>query len=154
MRLLSYFVSGLIFAIGLAVSGMTRPDRVIGFLDFAGAWDPSLAFVMGGAVLVNVLLFYPTIKRPKPVYAPKFGIPTRRDINPRLVGGAALFGAGWGLGGFCPGPGLASASTLAPKGLTFVAAMAAGMYLFKLAQQAISGRSAKKTQAAVRQQRA
>lgn len=154
MRLFSYFVSGVIFALGLAISGMTRPDKVMGFLDFTGAWDPSLMFVMGGAIVVNVALFYPTIKRAKPVYAPKFGIPTRRDINPRLVGGAALFGAGWGLGGYCPGPGLASATTLAPKGVTFVIAMIAGMYLFKYAQQAINGRSAKKSQAAIQQQRA
>ncbi|MCA9542991.1 MAG: YeeE/YedE family protein [Myxococcales bacterium] len=149
MRLLSHFAAGVIFALGLAISGMTRPDKVIGFLDFTGAWDPSLMFVMAGAIAVNVALFYPTIRRARPVFAPKFGIPSRSDIDLRLVGGAALFGAGWGLGGYCPGPGLASASTLAPKGLTFVVAMIAGMSLFKFAQQASMGRAARKAQGAV-----
>ncbi len=140
MALLTYFLSGALFAIGLAISGMTRPDKVVGFLDVTGAWDPSLAFVMGGAVLVNVALFYPTLRRKKPVYGAKFGIPTRRDIDGRLVGGAALFGIGWGLGGFCPGPGLASLSTLSVQALVFVGAMVGGMFAFKFAQQALSVR--------------
>jgi uncharacterized protein len=110
---------------------MTQPLKVIGFLDVTGRWDPSLALVMVGALLVHGLLYRVIVARPAPLLAPRFHLPRRRDIDRRLVAGAALFGVGWGLGGYCPGPGLASVTTgLQP--LVFVAAMAAGMYAGRL----------------------
>lgn len=121
--------SGAVFGVGLAVSGMTRPEKVRGFLDFLGRWDPSLAFVMGGAVLVHMAAFWLITKRRSPVFAARFGIPTRRDIDARLVLGAALFGIGWGLGGFCPGPGITSLVGGAPSVLVFVLAMVASLAL-------------------------
>ncbi len=119
--------SGAVFGVGLAVSGMTRPEKVRGFLDFLGRWDPSLAFVMGGAVLVHTVAFWRITKRRSPVFASRFGIPTRRDIDARLVVGAALFGIGWGLGGFCPGPGVTSLVGGAPPVVAFVLAMVASL---------------------------
>ncbi len=97
-------VCGLIFGAGLIVGGMTQPSKVIGFLDIAGAWDPSLAFVMGGAIGVFLPLFRLIQKRRAPVYALRFTLPTRRDVDAPLLLGAALFGVGWGLVGYCPGP--------------------------------------------------
>ena len=123
--------SGLIFGLGLVVSGMTQPGKVIGFLDFFGNWDPSLAFVMGGAVVVNLVLFKFTVRRDRPLFGKKFRIPTRSDIDWRLVSGAALFGAGWGLAGYCPGPAITSLATGGTSIAVFVAAMAGGMYLHK-----------------------
>lgn len=120
-------VSGAVFGAGLAISGMTRPEKVRGFLDFLGQWDPSLAFVMGGAVLVHMAAFWLITKRRSPVFAARFGIPTRRDIDARLVVGAALFGIGWGLGGFCPGPGITSLLGGAPPVIAFVLAMVASL---------------------------
>lgn len=121
------FLSGAVFAAGLALSGMTQPEKVIGFLDVAGAWDPSLAFVMIGAIGLNLVLFRFILKRTGPVFGSVFQLPNRRDIDPRLVAGAALFGAGWGLGGYCPGPGLVSLAAGGLSALVFVIAMAAGM---------------------------
>src|SRR6266508_4619266 len=102
------FVSGLVFAIGLAISGMTQPAKVTAFLDFTGNWDPSLACVIAGAIMVHAVLYRAIRRRPTPLFAPTFSVPTRTDIDPRLVGGAAIFGIGWGLGGFCPGPAVTS----------------------------------------------
>jgi uncharacterized membrane protein YedE/YeeE len=121
------FASGALFAVGLAVSGMTQPAKVLGFLDIAGAWDPSLAFVMIGAIGLNIILFRLILRRTGPVFGAAFQIPTRRDIDPRLVIGAALFGAGWGLAGYCPGPALASLAAGRAHAFIFVIAMAAGM---------------------------
>jgi uncharacterized membrane protein YedE/YeeE len=126
------FVSGFIFAIGLGLGGMTQPAKVTAFLDFAGNWDPSLAFVMGGAILVYAPLYRLIRRRPTPLFASTFSVPTRTDIDPRLPGGAALFGVGWGLGGFCPGPAVTSLASGHLSVVTFVASMLAGMYLFKL----------------------
>jgi uncharacterized membrane protein YedE/YeeE len=120
-------VSGVIFGLGLALSGMTRPEKVRGFLDFTGAWDPSLAFVMGGAVLVHALAFRLITRRKSPVFAAKFALPTRRDLDAKLLGGAALFGVGWGLGGFCPGPGITSLVGGAAPVAFFVLAMLVGI---------------------------
>lgn len=120
-------VSGVIFGVGLAVAGMTRPEKVRGFLDFTGAWDPSLAFVMGGAVLVHALAFRLITRRKSPVFAAKFALPTRRDLDAKLLGGAALFGVGWGLGGFCPGPGITSLVGGAAPVAFFVLAMLVGI---------------------------
>lgn len=130
--LVGAFVSGLIFAIGLGLGGMTQPAKVTAFLDVAGNWDPSLAFVMGGAILVYAPLYFLIRRRATPLFASTFSVPTRTELDPRLLGGAALFGIGWGLGGFCPGPAVTSLASGHPSVLTFVAAMLAGMYLFKL----------------------
>ncbi|MAQ13767.1 MAG: hypothetical protein CMN30_03110 [Sandaracinus sp.] len=122
------FVSGLIFAIGLVLGGMTQPSKVVGFLDFfGGAWDPSLAFVMGGAILFHAPAYFLFVRRhPNPG---RFSLPTKSEITLPLVGGSVLFGIGWGLGGFCPGPGLASIPTFGVEALTFVGSMSAGMLL-------------------------
>ncbi|MCZ6626994.1 MAG: YeeE/YedE family protein [SAR324 cluster bacterium] len=124
----SALFAGLLFSIGLAISGMTLPARIFGFLDFAGRWDPTLLFVMGGAVVVNFGLFRLSRLRGAPLFHPKFVLPTRSRIDPALVGGAALFGAGWGLGGFCPGPLLVSVSTGAVPVLVLLAGVIAGIY--------------------------
>jgi len=128
------FGSGLLFAFGLGLSGMTQPAKVVGFLDFAGNWDPSLAFVMLGAIGVHTILSRFILHRPAPFFATTFSVPTRNDVDPKLIGGAALFGAGWGLGGFCPGPALTSVGTGSFTVLIFVGAMIAGMMLFKLVE--------------------
>lgn len=135
-RLIVAFVTGLVFALGLALAGMTDPMKVIGFLDVAGAWDPSLAFVMGGAVLVYGLLSRFITRRDAPLLDARFFLPTRRDIDARLVAGAALFGVGWGLGGYCPGPALVSTMSFGTSALVFTAAMLTGMALFSVGQRA------------------
>lgn len=127
--LLVSFVSGIVFALGLGISGMTRPIKVIGFLDFTGKWDASLAFVMLGAIAVYSIAYRLVRGRPAPLLGEKFLIPERKDIDRNLIVGAAMFGAGWGLAGFCPGPAITSlASGAAPVAL-FVIAMVAGIYL-------------------------
>lgn len=131
------FLSGAIFAAGLAVSGMTQPQKVVDFLDVAGAWDPSLAFVMMGAIGLNIVLFRFISKRTGPIFGSVFQLPNRKDIDPRLVAGAAIFGAGWGLGGYCPGPGLVSLATGGLPALVFVIAMAAGMVANHLVENAL-----------------
>lgn len=123
--------SGLLFGLGLVVSGMANPAKVIGFLDVAGDWDPTLAFVLGGALLVTIPAFRLILARTRPVLAEEFDLPKKKSLDVRLLGGSALFGVGWGLGGFCPGPAVtALASGLAPV-FVFVAAMVAGMALYK-----------------------
>ena len=126
---LSAFIAGALFAVGLAVSGMTMPSKVVGFLDLAGAWDASLMFVMMGAIAVHFVAHRLVRARPSPLFDAKFHLPTRKDVDPRLVGGAALFGVGWGLGGFCPGPGLVAASGGALAAIVFVVGMTLGMLL-------------------------
>lgn len=129
VSLLAAGVAGALFGAGLLVSGMAQPARVIGFLDVTGAWDPSLAFVLGGAVGVYAAAFrWIRGRRRGPWFDVQFHLPTRRDIDPPLILGAALFGIGWGLGGLCPGPGIVSAASGSLTGLAFVAAMLAGMY--------------------------
>jgi uncharacterized membrane protein YedE/YeeE len=132
MKSLVSFISGVIFALGLGISGMTRPPKVIAFLDFAGNWDPSLAFVMVGAIAVYFVCYRLSRKRPTPIFADKFSVPQRSDIDWNLIAGAAMFGAGWGLGGFCPGPAITALASGAPSVMIFVAAMAAGMYVESL----------------------
>ncbi len=126
------FLAGLVFALGLGLAGMTRPGKVIAFLDFFGDWDPSLAFVMGGGVVVYTLLFRRVVKREQPVADVRFRLPTRSEIDWKLVTGAALFGVGWGLGGFCPGPALTSLIPGGTDAMIFVASMLTGMGLFRL----------------------
>ena len=127
-RVLVAFGAGLVFALGLGVAGMTRPEKVIGFLDVGGAWDPSLVFVLGAAVGLYALLFRLVVRRPKPVFEAAFAVPQRKDITVSLVLGAILFGAGWGLVGFCPAPALTSLASGSGSALIFVAAMLAGMF--------------------------
>ena len=126
------FVVGLLFGWGLLIGGMTDPGKVLGFLDLAGAWDPSLAFVMGGAVLVGLVAFTLARKRTTNLFGGAMRLPQSTDIDRPLVIGALLFGAGWGLAGFCPGPAIVSMAAGEPKALLFVAAMLAGMGLFEL----------------------
>ena len=125
--LAAVFLSGVVFAIGLGVSGMTDADKVIAFLNLAGAWDPSLAFVLAGAIAVHLGLLRLITQRPRPLFGEEFHIPARGDVDGRLLGGTAIFGVGWALGGFCPGPGITSGVTLGGEALTFVAAMLVGM---------------------------
>lgn len=123
-------ISGVLFGAGLVVGGMTEPAKVIGFLDLAGAWDPSLAFVMGSALCVTLPVFQFVIKgRQQPLLATRYFLPTKTDLDPRLIGGSVLFGIGWGIAGLCPGPAVASLVSGSPQVLAFVVAMIAGMWL-------------------------
>jgi hypothetical protein len=129
-RITVALLSGALFGYGLSLSGMVDPARVIGFLDIAsGHWDPSLMFVLGGAVCVAVIAVAIQQRLPRPVLDTQFHIPERTDIDARLVGGSALFGIGWGLAGFCPGPALSALTTGLTPVLLFIAAMIAGMLL-------------------------
>lgn len=132
---LSEFLVGLLFGLGLILSGMTDPGKVLGFLDLAGLWDPSLAFVMGGAIAVGALAFAVAKKRTRSFLGGAMHVPTARDIDKRLVLGSLLFGVGWGLAGFCPGPAIVSAAAGQPKAMVFVAAMLAGMWLFEMLER-------------------
>ena len=122
--------AGMLFGLGLAISGMMNPAKVVGFLDVAGGWDPTLAFVMGGALVVTVPAFRLILGRPRPILADGFALPTKSALDGRLLGGAALFGVGWGLSGFCPGPAVAALVTGLTPVFAFVAAMMAGMVLY------------------------
>jgi uncharacterized membrane protein YedE/YeeE len=126
---LAAFFAGAIFAVGLAVAGMTRPEKVVGFLDVGGAWDASLALVMVGAIAVHCVAHRLVTRRSAPLYDDKFHLPTRKDIDARLVGGAAIFGIGWGLGGFCPGPGIVAAGSGTLSALVFVGGMTVGILI-------------------------
>ena len=132
---LSSFIVGLIFGIGLILAGMTNPAKVIGFLDITGTWDPSLAFVMGGAILVAIVAFRFAKKRTANFLGGAMRMPTSDMIDKRLVIGSLLFGAGWGMAGFCPGPALTSIGTGNPKAVIFVVAMIVGMAIFELADR-------------------
>ena len=129
VRWLGVFAAGVLFALGLGISGMTHPEKIIAFLDVTGAWDPSLALVMGGAVVTYAALYRAICRRSAPLFASGFAIPTRTEIDTRLLLGAAVFGVGWGLGGFCPGPALVALASGSPAVLAFVASMLAGMVL-------------------------
>ena len=135
MKNLISLLAGLLFGAGLAISGMMNPAKVIGFLDITGHWDPSLAFVMGGALLVNIPAYWLSRRRAAPVLAPQFQLPTRRELDPSLALGAALFGAGWGLAGLCPGPALASLSSGSAWAFGFCAAMLLGMAAASVVQR-------------------
>lgn len=130
------FLVGLLFGWGLLLSGMTDPGKVQGFLDLAGAWDPSLAFVMGGAILVGVFAFALAKRRTTTFLGGVMQLPGSRDIDRPLIVGSLLFGAGWGLAGFCPGPGIVAMAAGEAKAAVFVAAMLAGMLAYKLVQPA------------------
>ncbi len=128
---LSEFIVGLLFGWGLLISGMTDPGKVIGFLDLTGSWDPSLAMVMGGAIAVGFFAFGIAKKRTSNFLGGALHLPTSSDVDKRLILGALLFGAGWGLAGFCPGPGIVSMAAGQPKAAVFVVAMLAGMLVFE-----------------------
>ncbi|MBL6753458.1 MAG: YeeE/YedE family protein [Pseudomonadales bacterium] len=124
--------SGVLFGLGLIISGMVNPGKVIGFLDLAGDWDPSLIFVMGGGVTVTTSTFWLVLRRERPLFEQKFFLPTKADLDGRLLIGAALFGIGWGIGGLCPGPAITALATLDPSVVLFVGAMLLGMVLQNL----------------------
>lgn len=151
MPALVALVAGLVFGAGLTVSQMVDPAKVLGFLDFAGivrgTWDPSLAFVMGAALAVSAPAFYWAQKRGRAALGP-LRIPTRRDLDTRLVAGAVVFGIGWGLVGFCPGPAIAALGFGAAKALIFFVAMLAGMALYELTAAPRGPRSAPADQTA------
>lgn len=132
---ISSFIAGLVFGLGLLLSGMANPEKVLGFLDLAGAWDPSLALVMAGAIIVGVIAF--TIARQRHVSFLGFDmrLPSGDEISTRLIVGSVMFGVGWGLAGFCPGPGLVAFGAGEPKAVVFVASMVAGMALFQLVER-------------------
>ena len=127
MKNLVTLVSGLLFGFGLLLSGMANPAKVQNFLDLFGTWDPSLAFVMGGAIAVAVPGFWLVTRRSKPLFNTVFHLPTRTDFDMRLIAGSAIFGIGWGLGGFCPGPAVTALPLAAEGTLIFVATMLTGM---------------------------
>jgi uncharacterized membrane protein YedE/YeeE len=129
-------LAGVLFGAGLLVSGMTQPAKVVGFLDVTRGWDPSLGFVMAGAVAVYALAFRRIRRRATPWFDGAFHLPTRRDVDATLLAGAAIFGVGWGLGGLCPGPGLVAAAGGSTTAIAFVAAMLTGM----LAHRAVTSR--------------
>lgn len=131
----SEFVVGLLFGWGLLISGMTDPGKVLGFLDLAGVWDPSLAFVMGGAIAIGLVAFTVAKKRTQTFVGAALHLPTATDIDRRLIVGAVLFGAGWGLAGFCPGPAVVSMAAGQPKAIIFMAAMIAGMLIFQAVEK-------------------
>ena len=136
MRTAVNALAGLIFGLGLLISGMANPAKVQNFLDLAGTFDPSLIFVMGGAVVVTFLGYRFAFTRPRPVLAERFSLPTAKDVDARVVLGAGLFGIGWGLSGFCPGPAITSLPLLAKGTLVFVPAMLIGIGLARLLLQA------------------
>ena len=129
MGKLAILISGLLFGIGLTISGMVNPMKILNFLDISGPWDPTLIFVMGSGLVVTLLGYQIIFKRSAPLFATSFRLPTSQDIDIKLLGGAALFGLGWGLTGFCPGPAVASLVFGRMESITFVIAMAAGMIL-------------------------
>jgi len=135
MRSLAAAICGIVFGAGLAVSGMTNPAKVLGFLDFTGRWDPTLAFVMGGALAVSAVGFAVVRRSARPWFAEAFSLPARRDFDRDLIVGAALFGVGWGLVGLCPGPALASLWRTSGEVFLFVGAMLGGVLLHRLPAQ-------------------
>ncbi len=130
--LLSTFGAGLLFGMGLTISQMVNPAKVISFLDISGNWDPSLAFVMASALMVTMIGYRFVLKKPAPLFAGKFRLPTRTDIDAPLVIGAVLFGMGWGLAGLCPGPAIANLSFAGKNGFIFLLSMLAGMAVYRL----------------------
>jgi uncharacterized protein len=130
LRYLASLACGLLFGIGLALAGMTRPQKVLGFLDVAGPWDPSLLFVLGGAVAVSAVAFRYILRRHSPLLAESFDLPTTKPIDRNLIAGATIFGVGWGLSGYCPGPAIALLAAPDTEALYFLPAMLAGWWLF------------------------
>lgn len=138
MRLISIFVIGLIFGTGIAISGMANPAKVLNFFDVAGTWDPSLAFVMGGALLVTFVGYRLVFGRSAPLFEPKFFLPTSKAIDMKLIGGSALFGIGWGIAGFCPGGALPALGTGESSVFVFCAALIVGLLIGKAGVAALA----------------
>ena len=138
MLILNALLAGLLFATGLIVSGMANPAKVLGFLDIAGNWDPSLAFVMAGAIAVGSVGFAIARRLKQSLFNAPMSLPTATRIDRRLLAGSAMFGAGWGLAGFCPGPALVSAGSGDFKAMLFVIAMLVGMKIFALVEQRVT----------------
>ncbi|RQO32863.1 transporter [Herminiimonas sp. KBW02] len=135
MQIFMALLAGLIFGIGLIISGMANPAKVIGFLDLGGKWDPSLAFVMGGAICVGLIAFSAAARRSKTLLGEPLRLPQAKQIDKRLVFGGLAFGVGWGLAGYCPGPALASLVIGNSKTIIFVTAMVLGMAIFELLER-------------------
>ncbi|MBW1843262.1 MAG: YeeE/YedE family protein [Deltaproteobacteria bacterium] len=138
MKVLAALFSGILFGVGLAVSQMTNPAKVQAFLDVAGAWDPSLAFVMGAALVVSSITVAIARRRPQSLLGEPLQIPEIAALDLRLIAGAALFGVGWGLGGFCPGPALAGLATGVPEVWVFTASMLVGVLLYRWVYRVVS----------------
>jgi len=128
-------LSGLVFGLGLILSGMANPEKVLGFLDLAGAWDPSLAFVMGGAILVGLIAFTVARRRTRSFLGFDMKLPTSTRLDPKLMIGSLMFGVGWGIAGFCPGPGLVALGAGETKAAVFVVAMIAGMGVYEVIER-------------------
>jgi len=141
MNIILSFICGVIFAIGLGLSGMTDPAKVLGFLEIGSSWDPALAFVMVGAIGVHGTVYTLFRKRKKPMFAASFAQPKTTKINMPLMIGALTFGAGWGLGGFCPGPAVVSSVSLQPKIGVFVVAMLTGWFVVNIGRYILSSRA-------------
>ena len=140
MHVIAAFVAGLVFGLGLILSGMADPAKVLGFLDLAGLWDPSLAFVMAGAIAIGVFAFALARQRTVSYLGLTMKMPTAREIDRRLIAGSLLFGVGWGIAGFCPGPGLVALGMGHLKALVFTVAMLAGMGLFEFLERRSSSK--------------
>lgn len=134
MKLLASYIVGLIFGIGIAISGMANPAKVTNFFDVAGIWDPSLAFVMGGALIITIIGYRLLLRRSGPLLAAAFQLPTRADLDARLLLGSAVFGVGWGIAGFCPGGALPALGTGRIEVYVFVAALICGILVAKAVQ--------------------
>lgn len=141
MRHLATYLVGLIFGVGISMSGMANPAKVLNFFDIAGTWDPSLGFVMAGAVIVAFVGYRLVLRRDRPVYGPVFDIPTNRQIDPKLIGGSAVFGIGWGIAGFCPGGALPALGMLDARVLFFVLALVAGIFAARGAMRSTARRT-------------
>ncbi|MDD2869324.1 DUF6691 family protein [Neomegalonema sp.] len=141
-RFLSPFLIGLIFGAGIAVSGMINPAKVLNFFDVAGTWDPSLAFVMGGALIVTFIGYRLALKQPGPIFGGGFQLPTRKEIDRPLVIGSAIFGIGWGVAGFCPGASIPALGLFQPDACVFVASMIAGILIARAIRRSLDARRA------------
>lgn len=141
MRLFACYLIGLIFGVGISVSGMANPAKVLNFFDLAGSWDPSLAFVMGGALAVTLVGYHIVLRRPGPLLAKEFSLPTRQDIDLPLVAGSATFGVGWGIAGFCPGGALPALGTGVTEVFVFVAALIAGIMAARVVRKSAARKS-------------
>ncbi len=134
MRLIVLYLIGLVFGIGISISGMANPAKVLNFFDVAGTWDPSLIFVMGGALVTTFIGYRFVLKRPTPLMEGTFHLPTKTDLDARLIGGSAVFGIGWGISGFCPGGALPALGTGNLNVIAFVVSLVAGMAAARYAQ--------------------
>lgn len=141
MKLVALYLAGLLFGVGISVSGMANPAKVLNFFDLAGTWDPSLAFVMGGALVTTFIGYRLVLGRPAPVFDAKFHLPTARTLDARLIGGSAVFGIGWGIAGFCPGGALPALGTGRWEVFAFTGALVAGIFLARFLQSVTAGRS-------------